>query len=213
MNKYILPNEHVASIGMTGTGKSYLVENYLRGYKNVVKLDIKHEYDERMFYGENPWIGLKEFDDYQMCENLEELPNIMTEKIIYQPSYEYQTKEQYDLFFKWIFERGNTILWIDEMMNVGTANTYPPQLRRLYTMGRSHGIGIWACTQQPSNIPTVALANSKHFFVFNLPLPQDRKKLVDTTGQLELWEQPKGHNFWYYKLGEDKPRLAILVET
>ena len=52
-------NKHVLVCGMTGTGKSFLCENYLRGYKYVVKLDTKDETDERYMNGESAWEGLE----------------------------------------------------------------------------------------------------------------------------------------------------------
>ena len=56
---YIESDAHVLVAGATGTGKSYLAEEYLRGYKNVVKLDTKLEVDERRKNDLSPWRGLK----------------------------------------------------------------------------------------------------------------------------------------------------------
>ena len=195
-------NRHVLICGMTGTGKSFLCENYLRGYKYIVKLDTKDETSERLAEGKSPWEGLREGRDFTVCRNIDELDEIETDKIIYCPPYDEQNQDTFNRFFRWIFERGNTILWIDELMSIGTVQSFPRELGRLYQQGRSKGIGIWSCTQRPSGIPSCAPANSSYFFVFDMALPQDRKKLVETTGMLEMSQMPTGYNFWYYKMGD-----------
>lgn len=208
--EHIPPNKHVLVTGMTGTGKSFLCENYLRGYTYVVKLDTKDETDERYSEGRSPWDGLEEGTDFTVCRNLDELDDIETPKIIYVPDFDEQTEENFNRFFRWVFQRGNCILWIDELMSVGTVNKFPKELGRLMQQGRSKGIGVWSCTQRPSGIPSIVPASCSYFFVFDMALPQDRKKLVDTTGMLEMYEMPTGYNFWYYKMGDRKTVKAVL---
>lgn len=212
VNNEIPVNKHVFVCGMTGTGKSYLCEQYLSRYEYVVKLDTKDETDERYSMGLSPWDNLEEGKDFTVVRNFEDLDEVETKKIIYAPDYENQTQEEFDRFFKWIFNRGNTLLWIDELMSIGTVNSFPKQLGRLYTQGRSKNVGIWACSQRPSAVPSIALANSNYIFCFNMTLPQDRKKLVETTGMKKMDELPKGYNFWYYKMGDSKCVKAKLVK-
>ena len=207
----IPPNKHVFVCGRTGTGKSYLAEQYLKGYDYVVKLDTKDETDERYMEGHSPWEGLEENKDFTVCRSIDELDDIDTKKIIYVPPYEEQTEDNFNQFFAWIFERGNTILWIDELMSIGTSSRYPRELGRLYQQGRSKGVGIWACSQRPSGVPLIATSSTSYFFVFDQTLPQDRKRLVETTGMPELEQLPNGHNFWYYKMGDNRPIKAVLV--
>lgn len=207
----IEPNKHVLICGMTGTGKSYLCENYLRTYKYVVKLDTKDETGERRSEGKSPWSGLREGKDFTVVHRLEDLDEVETDKIIFVPDYDEQNEDTYNQFFRWIFERGNTILWIDELMSIGTVNSFPRELGRIMTQGRSKGVGVWACTQRPSGIPSCVPANASYFFVFDMSLPQDRKKLVETTGMVKMFEYPKGYNFWYYKMGERECVKAKLI--
>ena len=58
-------DKHVLICGMTGTGKSYLAENYLRGYEYVVKLDTKDETGERRAANKPAWYGLTENKDFR----------------------------------------------------------------------------------------------------------------------------------------------------
>ena len=206
-------NKHVLVCGMTGTGKSYLCENYLRGYKYVVKLDTKGETDERRAEGLSPWRWLKEGRDFTVVRHFEELDEVDTDKIIFVPEYDEQNEANFNMFFRWIFERGNTILWIDELMSIGTVNSFPKELGRLMTQGRSKNVGIWSCTQRPSGIPSCVPSNCSYYFVFDMALPQDRKKLVDTTGMVQMNEMPTGFNFWYYKMGDRECVKAVLVDT
>lgn len=198
-------DEHVFVAGMTGSGKSFLAEVYLAGYQNVIMLDTKGQVYERRRKGENPWRGLKEGKDFTVIERLEEVEFVKTPKIIYAPRFEEQEKEYYDALMKYVYERENTILWIDELMSVaeGPAN-YPRYLKALMTRGRSKNVSVWALTQRPMDIPSIIFANTTHFFIFDLMLPQDRKKVSEGTGYPDFLDNPGKYNFWYLKIGSGR---------
>lgn len=208
---HIKTSEHVFICGQTGTGKSVLAEVYLAGYPNVVKLDTKGEYFERKKAGQVAWRGLVEDEDYTVVFHLEDLMNVETGKMIYVPDITEMDQDYYDKLMKWIYERENTILWIDELMEVAPSPfRYPFHLKALYTRGRSKNAVVWACTQRPSDIPAIVFGNSTHFFVFTMQLPQDRRKLSESTGLPQFMQQPNGYNFWYWKVGQENPTLARL---
>lgn len=199
---HIQPDEHVFVPGMTGSGKSWLAEIYLAGYDNVVKLDTKGEVYERRKKDEPVWRGLEEGKDFVVVEHLKDLETVQTPKIIYAPHFTEQTLDHYDSLMKWVYERENTTLWIDELMEVApNPHKYPQYLKAIYTRGRSKNVSIWALAQRTLDIPGIVLSQTTHFFVFNLNQPQDRKKIADATGILEFYEQPGKHIFWYFKLG------------
>lgn len=206
-----LPTDrHVAVCGMTRTGKSLLCEEYLARYPYVVKLDTKNECLERRRKAENVWSSLVEGEDFEVVFSLEDAKRSTLDRIVYVPDFEEQTEEGFNQFFRWIFERENTIVWVDELMTVATSSKIPKELHRLVILGNSKNVALWACTQRPTGIPNIVLANSTYFFTFNLNLPQDRKKLMEITGCEELLEKPTGHYFWFYSMGEEKPVKAIL---
>lgn len=207
---YIEPSAHVLCAGMTGTGKSFLAEEYLKGYDNVIKLDTKQETEERYKNGESPWRGLEEGEDFEVCYTLEECQESEFNKIIYCVPFEEQNEDSFNDFFNWVYQRQNTIIWIDELMSVGSARRYPSGLHRLMIMGRSKNVGVWSCTQRPRGIPVIVPANCKYFFVFDLANKEDRQVLVNSTGFPELYTMPTGHNFWFVKLGNQKAVLAVL---
>lgn len=205
-------NKHVLICGTTGTGKSYLAEQYLKGYKYVIKLDTKDETSERRRKGLSPWEGLTEGKDFLVTSDITELDNIETDKIIFNPGYYEQTEDLFNQFFDWVFLRENTIVWIDEVMGLANAHRMPRSLLRIYTQGRSKNVGLWACSQRPKGIPSIILANSDYYFIFNMNNINDRKAVYEQTGMRELLTLPKGHNFWYYKVGNDKAILAKLTK-
>lgn len=211
-NFYLPTDRHVLIAGMTRSGKSFLCEEYLARYRYVVKFDTKHEVDERRKKREGIWSTLVENKDFTVTNHYEELEGIETDKIIYAPSFDEMEDDIYNEFFRWIYERENTILWIDELMSFTTANSYPSELKRLMIMGNSKNIAVWNCTQRPSGIPSIVTANVSYIFCFNLNLPNDRKKLVDITGCQEMLQMPGGHNFWYYGMGDTKAVKAVLVK-
>ena len=95
-------------------------------------------------------------------------------------------------------------------MGLATSYKMPRALLRCYTQGRSKNVGLWACSQRPAGIPAIILANSDYYFIFNMNNINDRKRIYDMTGMKEMLELPKGHNFWYYKVGNDKAVKAVL---
>lgn len=204
-------DEHVFIAGKTGSGKSYLAEIYLAGYDHVVMLDTKGQSLERRKKGKELWYGLREGKDFVLVETLEEVEEARTNKIIYCPSPEEQTEEHYDALMKWVYERENTILWIDELMQVAPSPTkYPFHLRALMTRGRSKEATVWACTQRPATIPIDVFNNSSHFFIFDLNIPADRDRIVKATGCPEFYEKPGKYNFWYMRDSDDEPVRATL---
>lgn len=210
MSVTIGTDEHVFIAGKTGSGKSFLAEVYLAGFNHVVKLDTKGEVFERRKKKQPIWRGLVEGKDFTVIERLKDIDKVETPKIIYAPIFEEQTLEHYDSLLKWVYMRENTTLWIDELMSIGDNSKYPPYLKAVMTRGRSKDAVVWALSQRPMEIPTIVLANATHFFIFNLNLPQDRKKMTETTGMIEFLDNPGYHNFWYYKDGEDDVINATL---
>lgn len=214
MSKYIETDKHVFVVGMTGSGKSYLCEIYLRNYDYVVKLDTKNEYLERRSKNEEIWRGLEENKDYTVVTDFDELDNVETDKIIFAPPYEEQTRELFDKFFFWIFTRGNTILWIDELMFTARATGYPRELDRIFQQGRSKNVAVWACTQKPSNIPTIIPANCSYYFIFKCGR-SEYKRLYELTGDKDIGNKisklPK-YDFIFYDVANDYLQTAYLKE-
>ena len=209
----ITRQEAVFIAGGTGSGKSALTEIYLAGnnFPFVVKLDTKGEYYERKTLGIPAWKGLEEGKDYQVVFKLKDLEYVDKPKVIYVPDYDEQEFQIYDAFFRWCYERQNTQVWIDELMSVcDNPHRIPRMLKAIYTRGRSRNTTCWSCSQRASEIPNIILANTQIFFIFQMNLESDRKKLVMMTDQKEFMIKPEKYYFWFYKIGNNKPVLATL---
>lgn len=211
----IPPNRHVMVAGGTRSGKSYFVEHYLLMYQNVIKLDTKREAFERKRQGKSAWDGLEEGKDFTVIEHLADIVNIETPKIIYAPVPEEQEMNYYEEFFRFIFERENTIVWADETMSFTTATKFPQRFKNLLIMGASKNIGVWCCTQRPLGIPSIIGANVSYLIIFNLNQLQDRKRLVEISGCDEFLESPsdhyEDHQFYFYRVGDERPVKMVSV--
>lgn len=187
----IKTSEHVFIPGRTGSGKTFLAESYLNGFDNVVVLDTKGFFDWKT--SEKP---------VPVFENLAELSNFGQGRAIYRPDFTELNQEFYDSFFQWIYRRKNTIVYIDELMEVcPSPRTYPLYLKGILTRGREMNIGCWMSTQRPKDIPSLCLNQSNHFFIFNLQEEADREKIARATEKREFLQNPgtlKSYIFWYY---------------
>jgi hypothetical protein len=103
---------------------------------------------------------------------------------------------------------------VDELMSVSpNPAVIPEYLRAIYTRGRELKVACWGLTQRPSGISQIPISEAIHYFVFDLNLKTDRKKLVEITGQPELMELPgdtEEYAFWYYNVKNKRPTLAKL---
>lgn len=219
--KRIIPvNEHVFIPGRTGSGKTFLAKKYLANYQNVVVLDTKGlvswpEIPDTEWTGEEKEI-LKnngKNENLSMVFKLKDLETADTPKIIYRPPWEELEEEYFNAFFQWIYRRKNTIVWVDEVMSVcPNPHKIPEFYKAILTRGRQRKTAVWSLTQRPSGIPQIIMSESTHFFVFDLNLPQDREKLVEVTGAVELYEKPGKYVFWYYHVETEKAYKAKIVE-
>jgi DNA helicase HerA-like ATPase len=200
----ILSSEHVFIAGGTGSGKTYLCEQYLNGFDNVIVLDTKG------FFNWDSSIDL-----IPVFETLSELMEFKEGKAIYRPRFEELNQEYYNLFLEWIYRRRNTVVVIDELMEVAPSpSTYPPYLKGILTRGRQLNVGCWCLTQRPKDIPIIAMSEATHFFIFRLNFPDDRERIAKIIGYDEVLE-PAGdfsqYRFWYFNAKKtERPVRGVL---
>jgi DNA helicase HerA-like ATPase len=203
----IKQDEHVFIAGMTGSGKTFLAEQYLNGYKNVIVLDTKGFFN---------WDSATE--EIPVFTNFDSLINFKEGKAIYRPDFTELNEESYNKFLQWIYLRRNTIVVIDELMEVAPSpSRYPLYLKGILTRGRQLGIGCWCLTQRPKDIPIIAMSESTHFFIFRLNIAEDRERISKIIGYDEVQENAgelKDFVFWYFNAKEGKkPIKAKLTYT
>ncbi len=200
---YIPADQHVFIAGRTGSGKTYLARKYLVGYENVFCLDTK---------GTTNWEEVPK-DQITIVKHLKDLPRVRTPKCIYRPTWDEMNEDFYNEFFKFVYKRGHTICWIDEVMSVTpNAQRIPSWYKAILTRGRELGVAAWSLTQRPSGINLLPISEASHLMVFDLNLPQDRKRIADVSGADEFNSKPGQYKFWYYNVKSDRAVLAQLKE-
>lgn len=213
----IKPNESVFVPGRTGSGKSFLAKKYLANYPAVIVLDSKEDFD---------WMEIPS-DQLNIITHLSALPYATKDprcKVIYQPVHDEMKSEYTEEFFRYLYERKNCIVMIDEVMAI-CKNPYniPEYYKAILTRGRSRNTACWSLSQRPAGIPTVIMSESKHFFVFDMNMAADRDRVAETTGCPEIRQKPneyarkvlhlKGdYYFWYYYTTWDSAKLGYMQE-
>lgn len=211
----IKDDEHVLIAGRTGSGKTQLARVYLAGVKNVVVLDTKGRFSWPEVPGTQWEKGIRSSHrlveggkNLTLVTRLDHLKKARTPKIIYRPVHEEMHIDYYNEFYRWCYLRQNTTVYTDEVMSVcKNHQTYPEFLKAIMTRGRELRVVHWGSTQRPANIAVVAISEATHFFVFDLNMESDRKKLTEISGCLEFMERPQvrygKYSFWYYHVERD----------
>lgn len=202
--------------GMTGCGKTTLARELLRGRKHVVVYDWK---------GNIHWPGYRRYTTLKECVRAGNAGKIT--KIIYAPNKaELRDPEMHEAFFRWVYERGNCTLYIDEVSSVTTNNDIPDGYKDCLVRGREQGVETVSSSQRPTGIPQWILSEAERFYVFRLQMAQDREKIAETIslvndekmtpmarrreGDARLKKLPKRY-FYFYVLGDDAPAGPLKV--
>jgi energy-coupling factor transporter ATP-binding protein EcfA2 len=185
---------HGLVAGMTGSGKTTLMQAICSGTFNTICIDTKHELK---------WPGFKITGDLDAAL----LPYNAKKNIggfaIYRPP---NVREIEKLFQRVYAEWGWTV-YVDEVYQIGVSEmgkrtVYPPAYTRCLTAGRSRGVTIWTGTQRPKYFPLFAGTEASYFFIFELGSADDRKDLYRMVGLDEFDEERqatlKKYEFLYY---------------
>ena len=201
-NPFPLPRqgEHVAIFGMTGSGKTYLASRLVNRAKYVVCLDTKRTMD--LPENQKLWRAT----GYQFFEDFDELKRAGSkgvQRLVYQPDQTEFAKrsdelERFDEFFHWIYNRKNTLAYIDEAFLVCDGNYIPRYYRACLTQGRELGISCYAASQRPVSISQLILSETSHVFSFRLRMEQDREKLSATLGYDVDFLRTVPKRYFYY---------------
>lgn len=163
--------DRVFVAGQTGSGKTTLVQVLLEHREYVVVLDVK---------GTMKWGG------YTIFDQLKQLQKSDPEKIkrmIYKPRFEeLSDRAVMNRFFQWIYVRGNTTLYVDELAGVCTGDNYPHYYGACLMRGRELGVEVISGAQRPTYIPQIAMSEAEHVYSFKLKMIRDRDRMEALTG-------------------------------
>lgn len=187
------PTDRAVFFGQTGSGKTTLARHMLESRDFVVVIDGK---------------GLINWTDYQLYQNLDAAMKSSDRRYpakIWRPSHEaLRDPEALDKFFEWIYRRGNTTVYIDEVYTVTEGEQIPPFYHACLTRGREHKVETWSATQRPMRIPQVVMSEAEHAYLFRLAMEQDRKKVASMCAidPYQLQRLPKYQFFYAPQDGE-----------
>lgn len=156
--------------------------------------------------------------DYKVVTSPSKLVQDKSQWIIYRPQREYLTNEIWDAIWDWVYERQNTLVYIDEILHVSDPVNLKPSKGIYYLLmtGRKRRIGIIACTQRPFRIPVSYLTESDHQFAFDLHLQDDRNRMAEIMGP-EVRENPARiggkYAFWYHNNLDNQTGLYRIKEV
>ncbi len=171
------PNERGLIVGTTGSGKSVLAKNLLSVYRYVLAVDTK----QTLGSGDRGGGGMSGYALATSPGDLERMGK-RYERLQYRPEFKFQNPDDLERIYSWVFRRGNTFLYTDELFDIHHFNVPPPSFRRCITSGRELGIGMLHATQRPRRIDPVVWTESEKFYVFKMRHPDDRRLLSGRIG-------------------------------
>jgi DNA helicase HerA-like ATPase len=187
-------NERVNLFGRTGSGKTTQARRLLTDASSRmtwVVLDAKHD-----FY--IPGVKVTGAFSPRLRQQIVRIPPYEEEQLAYD-----------DVIWR-IWERGDSILYIDETTLVCPTRTLRPALGAAIRTGRSRGLGVWCASQRPKDLPSAIFTETEHFFVFQLNFEADREKVVSFTsdGLYAPLSRIRGHDFVYWNVLSDTGRYV-----
>lgn len=180
--------------GKTGSGKTFAAHYLLQKIHRKIVVDPKNSpaIDE--------W-GLIPYESEKTLNVFKDPKEHASVRVVLPPGgYDKDGFPNWEPLFDLIWDLAPITLYLDEMYwTVKSPTSVSPNLRRLYTMGREHGIGIWASTQRPLGVPKIMFTEAEWGFLFMLKRAKDRSEVADDTGFDEL-ENPirDEHGFYVY---------------
>lgn len=163
--------------GMTGSGKTKFVEQYLPLFPRVVFHDRKST--------NSHLIQKYHFTPVHDPPTLLAYIQRGKKRILYQPAQGGVREgiEDFDKVCEIIFKTCNIALVVDEAASFVSGQQIPYYYGEIYRLGREYNIGCISLTQRPKDIPQTLLSESEHMFIFKLKLPQDRGRIQDVCGE------------------------------
>lgn len=187
------PTDRAFLVGTTGSGKTTLARHLLQSRQYVVVYDAKHTLN---------WPGYKRIT--RLRDVVKQDPRGVP-RIIYRPEVrEYRDPVVRDWFFRWIFQRKNCTVYVDELyLIMDDGGMFPYFYHACVAQGRERKIEVWSATQRPFRIPIVIMSESEHFFIFRLQDRDSRHRMEEVSGLDEerVATLPKRH-FYYAPVGE-----------
>lgn len=179
--------QHLAIIGDTGTGKTYLAARILQTQPFV--LSLKSKADNTRIPG-------------RIIRSADDLTDIRNDRFTLYPNYERQG-QQFVAALERVWKEGGWTVYLDELFYLDRLKI-THWIDRLYTQGRSKGITVASGMQRPVGVTRFAISQATHIIAFRQE-GRDVKTLREIGGEnlAEALSDPimnKPHAFvWYHR--------------
>lgn len=151
-----MPGEHMAVIGDTGTGKTYLLANAILPMRRyVVVFKTKADKDD-----DTKWKG------YHRIRRARGITDNRYDRFLLDPTYREQAREGYDLLER-VWRQGSWTIVIDEGWYTEKLGLQP-YIERLLTQGRSQDISVVFGQQRPVATSRFVISQCTHLFTFRV---------------------------------------------
>jgi hypothetical protein len=176
--------EHVAAVGDTGTGKTFLVSKLTELRSYVVVLRTKPD-------------NIR-FEGFVRARSGNALDDLYETRILLTPKHSHQMREGYNMLNR-VWEQGGWTVVIDELWYVEKILKLGPLVERLLTQGRSKNISVIVGMQRPAQISRFAISQCTHLFSFRVE-GRDLQTIKESTSPriVEPIASLTGHKFVYY---------------
>lgn len=184
--------EHVAVVGDTGTGKTFLLSRLAAFRTHVVMLRTKLDTTLE-----------PEFKGFKHADSASILDDGRYDKIVLTPKYREQGKQGYAMLEK-VWQHGRWCVMIDELWYADQQLGLRSMIDRLLTQGRSARITVVAGMQRPAYVSRFALSQCTHVFSFRVEgrdLKTMREAFTNRLAPLIDDDSPQavsGHDFAYF---------------
>src|SRR4051812_14328842 len=180
--------QHIAAVGGTGTGKTYLISKLVELRQYVIVLRTKPD-------------DVK-FDGFLKARKADALDSLYETRILLTPEHSRQMREGYEMLER-VWEMGGWTVVIDELWYLEKLLKLGPLVERLLTQGRSKRISVIVGMQRPAQISRFAISQCTHLFSFRVE-GRDLQTIKESTTPriVDPIAGLRGHKFVYYHRGE-----------
>ena len=188
-------DEHVAFVGMTGTGKTVLAKHMLARLNRVVVLDTKNTF---------------QLEGFERRKNLPLMGKRF--QIIYRPPLFPNSDDDYKLarFLMDMVRVKHVTIYCDELSSL--KEFFPLSTRvlaNLARVGRELHVSIWIALQRPRWVPLWFFTEANTVFMFGLKAAKDRDYMAESIGE-EVTDEIEEHTFWWSHVKVKNPVLMRL---